>query len=45
MTDERLRDDDFIFRSCITLKNGRKLFAHEVGLRAFKIPIRSKAND
>ena len=31
---------EYVFRASITLPNGRKLFAHHYGLKAFKIPIR-----
>jgi hypothetical protein len=38
-------DDDvegYFYSTRITLRNGRILYAHEVGLKAFRIPIRRK---
>jgi hypothetical protein len=31
-----------IFRPYITLRNGRRLYAHQVGLKAFPIKVRSE---
>lgn len=39
---EREGNDEIIFRSCITLRNGKKLHAASVGLKAFPIRIRKK---
>lgn len=35
-------DGEIIFRSCITLRNGKKLYAASVGLKAFPIRVRKK---
>ena len=44
MHDDRDGDDEFeiIYRACITLKNGKKLYAASVGKKAFPIKIRRK---
>lgn len=31
-------DDDYFYTAKITLRNGKVLYAHQVGLRAFRIP-------
>lgn len=33
---------EVIFRACITLKNGKKLYARAVGLKAFPIKVPRK---
>lgn len=33
---------EFIFRTCITLRNGKKLHAASVGKKAFRLKIRKK---
>lgn len=33
---------EYIFRTCITLKNGKKLYAASVGKKAFRLKIRKK---
>lgn len=35
-------EEEYFFTKRITLRNGRVLYAHEVGKQAFKIPIRKK---
>lgn len=44
MPPEQCEGDDYeyIFRSCITLKNGKKLYAASVGKKAFRLKIRKK---
>lgn len=44
MHDDRDGNDEFeiIFRTCITLKNGRKLYAAQVGKKAFPLKIRKR---
>lgn len=41
MTDSNNNDDvRYIYVAYITLRNGRRLYAKEVGLKAFRIPAR-----
>jgi hypothetical protein len=35
----------FIYRSFITLRNGRRLYAASKGLRAFRLRVKRKKND
>lgn len=37
-------DEHFIYRASITLRNGRKLYAYQRGLKAFKIRIKKKSS-
>jgi hypothetical protein len=38
-------DQVYIFRPWITLRNGKRLYAYQVGLKAFKIPVKGKPRD
>ncbi len=41
--DEHEGDEfEYIYRACITLKNGKKLYAASVGKKAFRLKIRKK---
>jgi hypothetical protein len=44
MPDDQHEGDEFeiIYRTCITLKNGKKLYAASVGKKAFRLKIRKK---
>lgn len=38
-------DVDYVYSAFITLKNGKRLYAHEVGLTVFRFKPRMKKND
>jgi len=35
-------ETEFIYRPFITLRNGKVLWAHQVGKKAFRIPVKDK---
>jgi hypothetical protein len=42
LPDDELEGYEYIYRTCITLKNGKKLYAASKGLKAFRLKIRKK---
>jgi hypothetical protein len=33
---------EYIYRPWITLRNGKRLYAYQVGIKAFRIPVKDK---
>lgn len=39
---KKISSEQYVFRPYITLKNGRRIYAWQYGLKAFPIPIKDK---
>jgi hypothetical protein len=44
MEEAKKSEPEVIYRPWITLKNGRRLYAHQVGKKAFPIKVKPKAD-
>jgi hypothetical protein len=42
MKESKKDSEDHIYTASITLKNGKKIYAWQYGLKAFYIPVKSK---